>query len=228
MPPKPRTRRNTSETSTGSSSSPPPPPPGSPPGAPPVPPPNPQPEEKPENVDMEFGMGGDEDEINGEDQNLNQGGPAIQVNPINQGGPHLNGVNPNPQNNRANRPPYVARHFGFIPQGGDVPNLKPTLINLLGQNQFGGALNEDPHAHLAVFEEHCGTFANEGNDLDTLKLKCFHLSLRDNARSWLRTVNRNNLQTWADMEKFFLGKYFPPSKTQHFRANITTFKQAEG
>ena len=122
----------------------------------------------------------------------------------------------------------MARHFGYIPQGGDVPNLKPTLIHLLGQNQFGGALNEDPHAHLAVFEEHCGTFANEGDELDTLKLKCFHLSLRDNARTWLRTVNRNNTQTWADMEKLFLGKYFPPSKTQHFRAKITTFKQAEG
>ncbi|XP_078155508.1 uncharacterized protein LOC144551425 [Carex rostrata] len=30
------------------------------------------------------------------------------------------------------------------------------------------------------------------------------------------------------MEKLFLGKYFPPSKTQHFRTKITTFKQAEG
>ena len=113
MPPKPRTRRNTSEASTGSSSV------QSPLKlvAPPVAQPNPQPEEKPENIDMKFGMCGDEEEINGEDQNLNQGGPVIQGNPINQGGPHLNGVNPNPQNNNGNRQPYVARHFGYIPQG---------------------------------------------------------------------------------------------------------------
>ena len=66
---------------------------------------------------------------------------------------------------------------------------------------------------MAVFEEHCGTFAREGDELDNLKLKFFHLSLRDNARTWLRTVNRDNIDTWDDMERLFLGKYFPPSKT---------------
>ena len=47
----------------------------------------------------------------------NQGGPVIQGNSVNQGDPPLNGVNPNPQNNNGNRQPYVARHFGYIPQG---------------------------------------------------------------------------------------------------------------
>jgi len=84
-------------------------------------------------------IGEEEEDLNNEGGPIqNQGGPALQGNPIRQGGPQLNGDNPNPQNNRANRPPYVARHFGYIPQGGDVPNLKPTLIHLLGQNQFGG------------------------------------------------------------------------------------------
>ncbi|XP_078165529.1 uncharacterized protein LOC144560238 [Carex rostrata] len=131
-------------------------------------------------------------------------------------------------NNGNGRSRQQGPRFGFIPHGQDPCDIKPSLIHLLGQNQFGGALNEDPHAHLAVFEEHCGTFAREGDDLDNLKLKCFHLSLRDNARTWLRTVSRDHIETWNDMEKLFLGKYFPPSKTQHFRTKITTFKQAEG
>ena len=125
----------------------------------------------------------------------------------------LFGVNPN-NGNGHNR--QQGHRFGFIPQGQDPREIKPSLIHLLGQSQFGGALNEDPHAHLAVFEESCGTFAREGEELDNLKLKCFHLSLRDNARTWLRTVNRDNIRRWDDMEKLFLGKYFPPSKTQHF------------
>jgi hypothetical protein len=30
------------------------------------------------------------------------------------------------------------QQFGYIAHGGTNPNLKPTLIHLLGQNRFGG------------------------------------------------------------------------------------------
>ena len=88
-------------------------------------------------------------------------------------------------------------------------------------------MNEDPHQHLATFEEHCATFAGKGEELDALKLNCFHLSLTDDARTWLRLLNPAMAQTWQDVQRLFLGKYFPPSKTQHFRQKITTFKQGE-
>ena len=96
--------------------------------------------------------------------------------------PPNNGNYNNNNGNGHGRQHNQGHRFGFIPHGHDLRDIKPSLIHLLGQSQFGGAQNEDPHAHLAVFEEHCGTFAREGDELDNLKLKCFHLSLRDNAR----------------------------------------------
>ena len=153
------------------------------------------------------------------------------LNPLANDG-HLEGaVYENPNDRRPIREfanlGQPGHRFGYIAQRGDNPNLKQTLIHLLGQSQFGGALNEDPHQHLAIFEEHCATFAPVGPALDALKLKCFHLSLKDTARSWLRTLNGRTTGNWEELQRAFLGKYFPPSKTQHFRTKITTFKQGE-
>jgi hypothetical protein len=141
--------------------------------------------------------------------------------PLNNPFHNANGRNrPQPHNPNDRRPMREfmnhmdsAQRFGYVAHGGTNPDMKPTLIHLLGQNQFGGALNEDPHQHLAMFEEHCDTFAPRGPQLDALKLNCFHLSLRDEARTWLRLLNPRVTRTWSEVQKLFLGKYFPPSKT---------------
>ena len=53
-------------------------------------------------------------------------------------------------------------------------------------------------------------------------------SLTEKAKAWLKTVPANSITTWAQLEQAFLDKFFPPSKTAHLRAQITSFTQKEG
>ena len=68
----------------------------------------------------------------------------------------------------------------------DVNNfeLKPALISMVQQQQFGGNPSEDPNGHLSNFLQLCGTIKMNGVDHIVIKLKLFPFSLRDKARNW--------------------------------------------
>nr|GEY68242.1 reverse transcriptase domain-containing protein [Tanacetum cinerariifolium] len=60
---------------------------------------------------------------------------------------------------------------------------------------------------------------------DALRLYLFTHSLTHHANAWFDHLPRNSINTFEQMAKMFLGKYFPPSMVTKLRNEITNFRQ---
>nr|GEU35644.1 putative ribonuclease H-like domain-containing protein [Tanacetum cinerariifolium] len=60
---------------------------------------------------------------------------------------------------------------------------------------------------------------------DALRLYLFPHSLTHHATAWFDRLPRNSINTFEQMAKKFLGKYFPPSMVTKLRNEITNFRQ---
>ncbi|XP_073061663.1 uncharacterized protein [Primulina eburnea] len=126
--------------------------------------------------------------------------------------------------------PVINAHYSGIARGTIAANnfeLKPALINMVQQNQFGGAATADPHLHLRTFLEITDTVKINGVSDEIIRLRLFPFSLRDQARSWLQSLPLGSITTWADLVTKFLSKYFPPAKSAQLKIDITNFRQRE-
>nr|GEW42074.1 reverse transcriptase domain-containing protein [Tanacetum cinerariifolium] len=65
---------------------------------------------------------------------------------------------------------------------------------------------------------------NEVTD-DALSLYLFPHSLTHHATAWFDRFPRNSINTFEQMAKMFIGKYFPPSMVTKLRNEITNFRQ---
>ncbi|XP_062089085.1 uncharacterized protein LOC133795649 [Humulus lupulus] len=108
-------------------------------------------------------------------------------NDINNNQPAVGGAELNPMQ-RAVRDfcmPVVNENLTGIANpaiGANNFELKPALINMVQQNQFGGLATEDPNIHLAIFLEVCAIVKMNGVTDDAIRLRLFPFSLRDRAR----------------------------------------------
>ena len=91
--------------------------------------------------------------------------------------------------------------------------LKPALISMVQQQQFGRNLFEDPNGHLSNFLELCGTIKMNRADYDVIKLKLFPFSLRDKVKSWYHNLMSGSINIWGELVEVFLTKFFPPQLT---------------
>ncbi|KAK7320930.1 hypothetical protein VNO77_30889 [Canavalia gladiata] len=116
------------------------------------------------------------------------------------------------------RPPIAANNF----------EIKPALLHLVQQDQFGGSEVEDPNLHLSSFLQICDTIKMNGVSDEVIRLRLFPFSLRDRAKYWLQTQLRGSITTWEELVSKLLMKYFPPSKYYKLRGEISCFGQKEG
>ncbi|GJV95435.1 reverse transcriptase domain-containing protein [Tanacetum coccineum] len=84
---------------------------------------------------------------------------------------------------------------------------------------------DDANKHLEFFLHATQSMKVNGVSDDALRLHLFPYSLQDRAAKWFDRLPRNSINSFDQMAKIFLGKYFPPSMVTKLRNDITNFRQ---
>ena len=112
------------------------------------------------------------------------------------------------------------------PQREDAFELKSGMIHLLPS--FHGLSGEDPNKHLKEFHVVCSSMKPSGTTEEQVKLRAFPFSLKDSAKDWLYYLPSGTINTWNEMKRLFLEKYFPASKATLIRKEICGIRQMNG
>jgi hypothetical protein len=102
--------------------------------------------------------------------------------------------------------------------------LKPGLIALVQQHQFGGLPSEDPHEHIRIILEYANTIQYQEVSHEAIKCMLFTFSLRDGAKDWYYSLPSRSY-TWGEILQAFLERYFPLHKQAAIRDQILSFAQ---
>nr|GEU60893.1 reverse transcriptase domain-containing protein [Tanacetum cinerariifolium] len=99
----------------------------------------------------------------------------------------------------------------------------PTLLNDFEMTAEGPG--DDANKHLDKFLHVTQSIKVNGVTDVALRLYLFPHSLTHHATAWFDRLLRNSINTFEQMAKMFLGKYFPPSMVTKLRNEITNFRQ---
>nr|GEZ40097.1 reverse transcriptase domain-containing protein [Tanacetum cinerariifolium] len=104
--------------------------------------------------------------------------------------------------------------------------LKNDMIQQVQNScQFHGLPGDDANNHLDKFLHVTQSIKVNGVTNDALRLYLFPYSLTHHATTWFDRLPRNSINTFEQMAKMFLGKYFSPSIVTKLRNEITNFRQ---
>nr|GEY38648.1 hypothetical protein [Tanacetum cinerariifolium] len=112
---------------------------------------------------------------------------------------------------------------------GDLPDPDLWTMKELCQPSLNG--RGGPIALIAIQETNFGlkndmrSIKVNGVTDDALRLYLFPHSLTHHATTWFDRLPRKSINTFEQMAKMFLGKYFPPSMVTKLRNEITNFRQ---
>nr|GEY32098.1 hypothetical protein [Tanacetum cinerariifolium] len=84
---------------------------------------------------------------------------------------------------------------------------------------------DDANKHLDKFLHVTQSIKVNGVTDDALRLYLFPHSLTHHAAAWFDRLPMNSINTFEQMAKMFLKKYFPPSMVTKLRTEITNFRQ---
>nr|GEW29991.1 reverse transcriptase domain-containing protein [Tanacetum cinerariifolium] len=104
--------------------------------------------------------------------------------------------------------------------------LKNDMIQQVQNScQFHGLPGDDANKHLDKFLHVTQSIKVNGVNNDALCLYPFPHFLTHHATAWFDRLPRNSINTFEQMAKMFLEKYFPPSMVTKLRNEITNFRQ---
>nr|GEU96054.1 reverse transcriptase domain-containing protein [Tanacetum cinerariifolium] len=104
--------------------------------------------------------------------------------------------------------------------------LKNDIIQQVENScQFHGLPGDDANKHFDKFLHITQSIKVNGVTDDALHLYLFPYSLTHHATTWFDRLPRNSINTFEQMAKMFLGKYFPPSMVTKLINEITNFHQ---
>nr|GEX24092.1 reverse transcriptase domain-containing protein [Tanacetum cinerariifolium] len=104
--------------------------------------------------------------------------------------------------------------------------LKNDMIQQVQNScQFHGLSCDDANKHLDKFLHDTQSIKVNGVTDDALRLYLFPHSWTHHATAWFDRLPRNFINTFEQMAKMFLEKYFPSSMVTKLRNEITNFRQ---
>nr|GEW26787.1 reverse transcriptase domain-containing protein [Tanacetum cinerariifolium] len=104
--------------------------------------------------------------------------------------------------------------------------LKNDMIQQVQNScQFHGLSGDDANKYLDKFLHVTQSIKVNGVTDDALRLYLLHHSLTHHDIAWFDRLPRNSINTFEQMAKMFIGKYFPPSMVTKLRNEITNFRQ---
>jgi hypothetical protein len=77
--------------------------------------------------------------------------------------------------------------------------------------------------HLQLIKDRCTLFKLAEVSKNEVKRKLLYLSLDNEARAWMHSVNEETILDWEDMKKAFYLKYYPPIEDYRDRGLIYNF-----
>ncbi|CAL2276842.1 unnamed protein product [Prunus armeniaca] len=106
---------------------------------------------------------------------------------------------------------------------GSTFEIKHHMLSILPT--FHGLSTDDPNMHIAEFLMGCKNILVKGFSAESIKLRLFPYTLKDQARRWLLTLPSGSISTWNQLSSKLLNKYYPASKTLDMRTQILSFSQ---
>jgi hypothetical protein len=77
--------------------------------------------------------------------------------------------------------------------------------------------------NLQLIKDSCTLFKLAKVSQNEVKKKLLYLSLDNEARAWMRSINEETILDWEDMKKAFYLKYYPPIEAYRDRGLIYNF-----
>jgi hypothetical protein len=105
--------------------------------------------------------------------------------------------------------------------------IKSKIIKMVAANPFEGMVTENPYRHIRHFTTLCNTVRQEGVPDEWFKWNLFPYSLASEAKTWYSFASFEVEGSWNKLTNKFCEKFFPISKVQHLRRQVTTFTQGE-
>jgi hypothetical protein len=112
-------------------------------------------------------------------------------------------------------PPTNATHY----------DLKPHVTQMLPS--FYGLDHENPYSHVKKFKNICATTKFQNFSEEAVHLRLFPFSLHDRAMEWLDSNTPGSITSWEELLKQFYNKFFPMSRVNEARKEISSFTQDE-
>ncbi|CAM8996730.1 unnamed protein product [Rhodiola kirilowii] len=108
------------------------------------------------------------------------------------------------------------------------PELTDIVINsavIHHLPKFSGRQGESATTHLQRYHGICQNLRPHGVKVEDFKLKAFYFSLIDAANDWFLSLPSGSIQTWDQMLKRFLNKYYPVGKAMQVRTQLQDLRQ---
>jgi hypothetical protein len=102
-------------------------------------------------------------------------------------------------------------------------DLKPHVIQMLPS--FYGLDHENPYSHVKKFKNICATTKFQNFSEEAVHLRLFLFSLHDRAMEWLDSNAPGSITSWEELLKQFYNKFFPMSRVNEARNEISFFTQ---
>jgi hypothetical protein len=104
-------------------------------------------------------------------------------------------------------------------------DLKPHVIHL--SPSFYGLDHEKPYAHVKKLKNICATTKFQNFSEESVQLRLFPFSLHDRATEWLDSNAPGSITSWESLLSKFYNKFFPMSRVNEARKEISSFTQDE-